>query len=156
GSDSNGGGYVSGGGGTDYSQQNGAQVVVNNSTIVATSATTTITFVSGYTPSAADVGNVYQDTGANGSSAGVYQITAQTPTTWTLDRSIGTSTGLVGRMGGALATLGKSSGAYVGGNTIWATGSETITSGVTFATTGAPSTPVLIQGYGSARGDFGR
>lgn len=164
GNDANGGGYVSGGGGTDRSQQASAQVVIDNSTIKATSASSTITFTQGYTPSAADVGNVYQDTGANGSTAGFYQIIAQTSTTWTVSGTIGTSTGLVGKMGGALASIGKAGAAHAAGNTIYLknSGINSVTSnvsnvagGVISLTAGTAANATRLIGYNSSRGDNG-
>src|SRR5689334_12771160 len=101
GNDTFGGGFNSAAAGTDRSTATTAFVNIDNVTIKATSAGSTITFTQGYTPSTADIGNVYQDTGANGSTAGFYEITGSNgTTTWTVSGTIGTSTGLVGKMGG--------------------------------------------------------
>src|SRR5947209_15754292 len=108
GSDNNGGGFVTGASGTDFSQQDTAQVNIDNATITTSITTTTVTFSAGYTPTAADIGNIVQFLTGTNVTAGFYQITAQTATTWTLDRtplSAGTTTNATAKMGGGLASL---------------------------------------------------
>src|SRR5262245_44006987 len=70
--------------GTDRSQQNSAQVNIDNATITTSCATNIMTFTAGYTPTAADVGNVIQMTGGTNITTGFYQIQSFTPTSWTL------------------------------------------------------------------------
>lgn len=126
GDDTNGGGFVATG--TDRSQQDVAQVNIDNAAITCTSVSgdTKITFASGYTPSSADVGNIVQISGGANTVTGFYQITAQTSTTWTLagtsnvNNAGGAGSAITGKMGGALATIGKASGAMtVAGQTCY-------------------------------------
>lgn len=160
GSDSNGGGFAAGASGTDFSQQNAAQVNINNSTITTSITGTTVTFTAGYTPTSADVGNIVQFLTGTNVVTGFYQITAQTSTTWTLDRtplSSGTTTNATAKMGGALATLGALASAMVASNKAYVTGSFTATATITFAqsvatpSSAAPHTRLI--GYGSTRTD---
>lgn len=101
--------------GVDYSQQNSAQVVITNTGIVCTTPaanSNTLTFVTGYTPSANDVGNVVNITGGTNINTGWYEIVGWSSTTWTLTGAAnltnGTGAGLAitGNMGGAFATPG--------------------------------------------------
>jgi hypothetical protein len=161
GSDSNGGGFKAGATGTDRSQQDAAQVVIDNATITTSIAANVITFT-GYTPTSADVGNVVQMATGTNVTAGFYEITAQTPTTWTVTGAAalptsGTTTNATGSMGGALQTLGKLSGAMVASNKAFIkSGTYGITTGVTFAQTCSPSRtvpPTELVGYNATRGD---
>src|SRR5437868_6674660 len=160
-SDNNGGGFKAGATGTDRSQQNSAQVVIDNSTITTSITTNVITFTGGYTATSADVGNVVQMLTGTNVTAGWYEITAQTSTTWTVDRNVvtsGTTTNSTGNMGGALATISKLSGAMVASNKAYVTGAFTSTATNTFAQTVAPTaanSPTRLIGYSSARGDSG-
>src|SRR5437016_803970 len=143
-SDNNGGGFKAGAAGTDRSQQNAAQVAINNSTITTSITTTVITFTAGYTASAADVGNVVQMLTGTNVTAGFYEITAQTSTTWTVDRNVvtsGTTTNATGNMGGALATLGKLAAAMAASNKAYATGAFTSAATITFAQAVATPSP---------------
>jgi parallel beta-helix repeat protein len=170
GADTNGGGFVAGASGTDFSQQTAAQVVIDNSTIVCSTPganSNTLTFVSGYTPSAADIGNIVQIlSGGTNVTAGFYQITAQTSTTWTLAGAAnlttagGAGSAITGNMGGCLATPAKAGAAMIGGNRCWIkNGTYTGASGplMTLPSGAAPSTTVpwtWVSGYNSTRGDI--
>lgn len=146
--------------GSDRSQQNAAQVVIDNSTITTSITASVITFT-GYVPTVADVGNMVQMLTGTNVTAGFYQITAFTATTWTVSGAValptsGTTTNATGNMGGALATLGKVVVPLIGGNKVYCTGAftSTATTSVTVSSnpTGAiPFTRVI--GYGAARGD---
>ena len=161
GSDNNGGFFKAGATGTDRSQQAAAHA--NLTTLSVVNATTTIITVSltDYTVIAADVGNVYNNTGGS-STAGLYEITAVDTVLnlWTLDRSIGTAgQTCTGAMGGALASVAKAAGAMVAGNKIFATGSETRTATTTLSVSSTPSNSAMASqliGYTSARGDGGQ
>src|SRR5436309_2045193 len=83
GNDNWGGGFKAGATGTDRSQQNSAQVAIDNATITTSITANVITFT-GYTPTSADVGNVVQMLTGTNVTAGFYEITAQTSTTWTV------------------------------------------------------------------------
>src|SRR5438067_9194944 len=87
GSDSNSGGFRPGVGGTDRSMQTNAQLAIDNAAITCTTPganSNTLTFTAGYVPSAADVGNTANISAGTNINAGVYEITGQTGTTWTL------------------------------------------------------------------------
>ena len=109
GSDTNGGGYfyTAGWGQFDRSISGTPWLTIDNVTVVATVATTTITFTSGYSPSGyADMGNVVNIISGSGLTPGRYLITSCTSTTWTLDRSAGTSGTITSaKMGGSLLTI---------------------------------------------------
>jgi hypothetical protein len=163
GNDNNGGAFKIGATGTDRSQQNAAQVVIDNA-VITTSITANVITFTGYVPTAADVGNVVHMLTGTNVTAGFYEITAQSATTWTVTGGValptsGTTTNATGNMGGALATLGTLSGAMVGSNRAYVTGSFTSTTTTTFAqnvstpTTATPYTRLI--GYGAARGDAG-
>ena len=126
GNDANGGFFVPGSGGTDYSQQDSAQLSVSD---VVTNGTTTATSVTGgFT--AAMVGNGINIAGT------IYEVAARTDTnTITLDRTASSASGQTGKVGGAVATIGKamgviadSSAGNTGGNTVFIK-SGTYTSG---------------------------
>jgi hypothetical protein len=161
GSDANGGGFVAGSGGTDRSQQNLAFVVIDNATITTSVTTNVITFTAGYTPTAADVGNLVQVvSGTNATAGNFFNITAQTATTWTVNGNVvssGTTTNLVANMGGALATLATLATAMVASNKAYVTGAFTSNATITFAqASGSPTgaiPPTRLIGYGSVRGD---
>jgi hypothetical protein len=158
GSDNNGGGFKAGAAGTDRSQQTAAQVVLDNGTITTSITTTVITFTAGYTATSADVGNVVQMLTGTNVTAGFYEITAQTSSTWTVDRNVvtsGTTTNATGNMGGCLATAGKVAGAMVGSNTVHVKGPATfqITTTIT-PPAGAQGAPTRWIGYNTTRGDL--
>lgn len=126
GNNGNGGAFVTGATGTDRSQQDAAHATLTTASTVHTTTTQINVAVGDFTVSAADVGNIYQNTGGS-STAGFYQITAVDVANnrWTVDRSVGTAGQTVaGSMGGALAypalagsqTVG---GTKVAGNVIW-------------------------------------
>lgn len=152
--------------GTDYSLQDSPQVVINNTTITTSITSNTITFT-GYTPSAADVGNiVHMLTGTN-ITAGPYQITGFTSTTWTVTGpavlpSTGTTTNATGNMGGAIASPGGAGLLHVAKNIIFIkTGTYTITSasvnvsGGCLALSGTSGLMTTVSGYQTTRGDMG-
>lgn len=106
--------------GVDYSQQTGAQVTFNGSTITATTAgAAAVITITGYTPNpATDVGNTLNISGGTLFLTGIYQIIAATTTTWTLDRNCtsGIGAAMVGKMGGAFATIGQFGAVAVSGS----------------------------------------
>jgi hypothetical protein len=111
--------------GVDRSQQAAAQVNIDNAAITATTTganSNTLTFTAGYVPTANDVGNCVQITAGTNMTAGIYEITGWTSTTWTVTGAAnltgagGAGSAVVGRMGGAHASLGKSMGFRVGSN----------------------------------------
>lgn len=164
GNDLNGGGFKSGASGTDRSQQDAAQVVIDNATIICTTTgvnSNIITFVSGYVPSAADIGNlVYVASGTN-ITAGTYEITAQSSTTWTVtgDQNLTTAGGagaaLVAKMGGALLTVSAVELASVTGNRCYCkSGTYAFAASVTMSRARG-SNVNYYEGYGTTRGDMG-
>lgn len=160
GSDSNGGGFVAGASGTDRSQSNTAFVTVDGGTVTGTvQATTTDLLLTGYTVTAADVGNIYQSTGGT-ATTGAYQImSVNTGTnTWTMDRSMGSSTQTsTGAMGGAFATLAKANSLKVSGNDVWVkAGTYSVNATLTESTGGADGSNITKWiGYQTVRGDYG-
>lgn len=166
GSDNNGGAFKAGATGTDRSQQTSAQVAIDNSAITTSIATSVITFTGGYSPSAADVGNVVQMLTGTNVTAGFYEITSiSAGVSWTVDRNVvtsGTTTNATGNMGGCLLTLSKLAGAMVGSNKAFvkAGSGYTCTATNTFsAASVVPSQSVAyttVEGYTTTRGDKGR
>jgi hypothetical protein len=101
GSDTNGGGYDAGigGAGTDYSQQDAAQASGSNGTA---SGTTTFSDSTANAFTSAMVGNAIWIASGTGFTAGAYFVTGYTSaSTVTLDRSPGTGTAAVWKLGGA-------------------------------------------------------
>jgi parallel beta helix pectate lyase-like protein len=163
GSDSNGGGFDSASSGTDYSQQNSAQVNIDNSTITTSITTNVITFVTGYTPSAADVGNVVNMLTGTNVNTGRYLITAVNvgAKTWTCDSalvSIGTTTNATAKMGGCYATPGAAlADISIGGQTCWIKAATyQITGNIANSSIGPGGPFPRIIGYNTTRGDGGR
>lgn len=161
GSDNNGGGFKTGATGTDRSQQTAAQVAIDNAAITTSITTKVITFTGGYSPSAADVGNVVQMLTGTNVTAGFYEITSVVAgTSWTVDRNVvssGTTTNATGNMGGCLGSPGKAAGALIAGNKVWL---KAGTHGVTSASTnvaGGCLAPLASawEGYQTTRGDLG-
>lgn len=152
--------------GTDYSQQNSQQVNIDNSTITTSITGSTITFT-GYTPTAADVGNIVQFlSGTNITANSFKQIIGWTSTTWTVDSNVplsGTTTNATAKMGGALASPGMAGTAFVAKATIWIkSGTYTVSTtangsgGRLSITASALNTnPNRIYGYNSTRADNG-
>ena len=150
----NGGGFVTGASGTDRSQQAAAHATVT----VVSGTLLKLATVIGYTVTAADVGNIYNNVGVGSSISGLYQIIAvDVPNNnWQFDRSIGTmalQTGS-GSMGGAFNSIASLHNVTVAGNTVHIKNSGTDTPGqsVTFPV-GTAQAPVTISGYNAARGD---
>ncbi|HWO57971.1 MAG TPA: hypothetical protein VNN55_10440 [bacterium] len=161
GSDNNGGGFVAGASGTDYSQQAGAHASGIDLTVDAISDIDVQP--DGYTPVAADIGNIIQITAGAGWVLGWYQIVGIVGTQWRLDRSPAPagSTGGVWALGGALASPGKGAAALVlAGSKLWIrSGTYTITSStanVSGGTMSLANATKSIIGYGTTRGDGGR
>ncbi len=160
GNDLNGGGIDAALVVTDYSQQNSAQLTLTD--LATTGVVTTLTSATGgFT--AAMVGNYIQISSGTNFTPSFYEITARASTnSVTLDRAPSTAAGSagVGSVGGALATLGKLSGAMVASNKAFCTGAFTSTATNTFAQTVAtpnPTTPATqLSGYGAVRNDGGR
>lgn len=143
--------------GVDYSQQNAAQVNIDNSAITTSVTTTVITFTAGYTPTAADVGNqLYIASGTN-ITAGFWQITGWTATTWTVDRNIpsaGTTVNMIAKMGGALNTISAANAAVPASSAnIINIKSGAYAETITTLVGGGNKNPFTFRGYGSARGD---
>jgi hypothetical protein len=159
GSDGNGGGFNSAAAGTDRSQQDAAFVTIDGVVITATvNAVTNILDITGYTPVAADVGNLVNVTGGT-ATAGVYQIISIPGAgQWEVDRAVGNAGDTAtGAMGGANATPGWVSGKHVDQNVVWIrSGTYTINSAVV-GVSGGLVRPVRgkWEGYESARGDLG-
>ena len=106
GSDSNGGGFKAAASGTDYSQQDAAQVTYSDLVI----GTTTTQLTSAANPfTSAHVGNIVYVSGGTGFTTGRYEVTAVSAGVATMDRSVGTasSTGGIGKLGGAIATFAE-------------------------------------------------
>ncbi len=165
GSDNSGGGYNSARAGatTDYSLSDTPFDSGTNLTVDAT--TNTDVAPDGFTPSAADIGNLIQITSGAGFTAGFYEIVSIQAGKWRLDRSPAATTtaGGVWALGGALASLGIACGGMVAGNTIWVkSGTYTITSassnvanGCATMVAGVTATVSRIIGYDATRGDGG-
>lgn len=168
-----GAGFRSGGSGSDRSQQDSVQVNIDNATITCTTPganSNTLTFTAGYTPTAADVGNVVYISGGTNINAGFYEITAQSSTTWTLSgagnltTAGGAGSTITGKMGGASSNPGRVCGGMVTGNDIYQkSGTYSITSassnvsGGCCSPTGGSSQSNTAKwwGYNSTRGDGG-
>ena len=159
GSDNNGGGFKAGASGTDRSLVITPFATLSAASVVNADTTKIDVAVGDYTPVAADVGNVYQNTGGT-ATAGFYEITASGGGQWTLDRAVGTAgQTCIGAMGGCLATPGQACGAAnVALQKIhWKSGTYNMTtttanvSGGRLAQTGG----VIIEGYGASREDLG-
>lgn len=112
GSNLNGGGYDAAIAtpGTDYTDSDSPRVTFNGTTITATtSGTSTTIAITGYTVAATDIANIVRIASGANFTAGYYVITAVDTglNTWTLDRNCtsGAGTAMVGRMGGAFASL---------------------------------------------------
>ncbi len=168
GSDNNGGAFNTGASGTDYSQQNSAQVAIDNSIITTSITTNVVTFVTGYTPSAADVGNVVNFLTGTNVTATVRVISSINvgAKTWTMDANVvtsGTTTNATANMGGALASPGAFGLYHIAGHDCWiAGGAYTVTSatanmaaGCLTLAGGAATNGQRVEGYASSRGDKG-
>lgn len=156
GNDLNGGGFVGGGAGTDYSQQNAAQLTLTD--LATTGVVTTLTSATGGFANAM-VDNTIQIASGTNFTPGFYRIVGFNSTnSILLDRAPCTAaaSGGTGSVGGALATLGKLSGAMVSSNKAYCIGAFTSAATLTFSQTVTPSgsTPASrLIGYGVARGD---
>jgi len=162
GNDNNGGGFNASGGspGTNYSLQDAAQVFIDGTTISAVvHSTTTQIVITGYTVAATDNRNLFQITGGT-ATAGTYEITAVDTVNnrWTLDRSAGTAAQtVVGRMGGARATVGSATGSMVGGNKVnvkKGVSAYTPSASITMVAGASGTAPSILEGYETTPGDL--
>lgn len=163
GSNLNSGGFVPGGGGTDRTLSNSAFVTFDGVTITATtSGVTTTILITGYTVVSGDVDNYLRIASGTNFTAGLYRIVSVNTgaNTWTLDRNATTGVGaaMVGRMGGAIASLAQAILDVVGGNTCYFNGTFTQTSSNTWAGdySNEAAHGVIFQGYSATRGDNGQ
>ncbi len=170
GSDTNGGGFVTGATGTDMSQfdnknasgcSNCQSATVNISTTDAVAAgTTTITTATGNISSAL-VGNIIYLAGGSGSlTAAWYQVvTVVGATSFTVDRTVATGTGITMNIGGAIATIQQMSTnmAQSAGPGAWvkATANYGLSNTVTLSNGGPNTGFSFINGYTTTRGDGG-
>lgn len=168
--DTNGGFFNSAAAGTDRSQQTTPQVDIDNSTITTSITTNVITFTAGYTPSSADVGNAVRfASGTNITAGTVFEITAidAGALTWTVDRNVvssGTTVNAVGKMGGALLTVGRAYGNYQTGNFCWVqynatafastSTSTNVSNGFISTSSGTQGSQCLLRGFESTHGDI--
>jgi hypothetical protein len=167
GDDTNGGAFVTGSSGTDFSQQTSPQATLTTASVVHSTTTQINVSAGDYTVSAADVGNQFQ-LNSGTATAGFYQITAvDVPNNrWTVERSVGTAgQTCAGKMGGCLASLGKTGrtealGTSAGqGNKVWVkSGTYTLTSTSDNVSGGLLNvqgfaTGLVIEGYQTTRGD---
>lgn len=135
----------------------------------ATSSTVTLTYGSGGLPSTyvagkQDVGNVIQALTGTAITVSLYTITAASSTTYTLDRSPGTSV-TTWSLGGSFATIGgfglmlNATGVAQSGQRLYLTGKETIASTTANVATGKLSytsnlIPFVMEGFGATCGDL--
>lgn len=160
GSDTNGGCFAEASGGTNYSLQNVAQLALTD--VVAAGTTTLTSVVGGFT--VAMIGNTIYLAGGSGSLAGTRRrITAvATSNSMTVDANVATGTGITGKVGGALATIGGLgefwAAHFVNGMRAWIkTGTDTLSSGTANVSGGRFSianTNLFIAGYNAVRGDL--
>jgi hypothetical protein len=112
GNDTNGGGFVAGGAGTDYSlvaaKRSGATINTSTADVVST-GTTLLTTATGSLTSALTGNVVYLQGGSGTLTGGWYQATYVGSTSFTVDRNVGTGTGITCNIGGALASPGQAS-----------------------------------------------
>jgi len=159
GADDNGGGFREGASGTDFSQQDAAE---NTYTDLVIDATTNTDMTSAAFPfAAADVGNIVNITSGTGWTVQRVEILSVASSVATCDKSLGTlgSTGGNGKKGGALSTIQKvldqctvdGMRAY-----IKASGTESISTVLTFPAGSAFSSINRLIGYTTTRGDEGR
>lgn len=162
GDDNNGGGFNAAGStpGTDYSQQDSPQITYTDLVIDAVDNTKVTSAGNPFT--AAHRRNIIHVDGGTGFTTGWYEVTNTASGVATLDRAVGTtsSTGGTGKLGGALASVGKVAELAVGsgvGNHIAhvKTGTYTI-SGSTNVSGGRVNTDkILFIGYNTTRNDYG-
>lgn len=141
--------------GVDYSQQNAAQVDIDNSTITTSVTGAVITFT-GYTPTAADVGNQIWIASGTNITAGYRQIIAWTATTWTVDSNIpssGTTTNMLAKMGGAANTFGQIQSRVISANRVWVKAATYAETWTTSNAGGGIKGAIIWRGYNATRGD---
>lgn len=153
--------------GTDRTLSDNPQVTIDNSAITATTAganSNVLTFTLGYTPTGADVGNVVKMTAGTNITAGYYEITAITSTTWTvtgvgnLTTAGGAGSAIVGKMGGAAdhpGTIMASTGAVANNIIFWKYNATAYLCGSSANVSGGKMNPsqanLIIQGYNTTR-----
>lgn len=151
----NGGGFKTGASGTDFSQQNGAQFALTG----VTSAGAGDTFL---TAQAAEsmVGNIVNVVSGTNFTVGRYEIIAvSVGVSVQVDRAITTGAGADGvlNIGGALSLTSSDDAifeTFVPGNKVWIKqGTYTIGGSVNVAAAGSVTSPIVFEGYASARGD---
>ncbi len=153
-----GGGFKPGASGTDWSQQNDAQYHLTG---VTTSGATAILLTA--SASADMVGNVAHIISGTNFTVGWYEIlSVSAGVSITLDQACATGVGATGvvNIGGCIslnsATAGQTdtnwAAALIAGQTVWVNGTPTVAATLTF-TAGASGTPIVVNGYNSARGD---
>src|SRR3990167_5722561 len=152
----NGGGFTAGAAGTDYSQQDAAQKSGTDLAIHASDNTQIQPVAAGV--AAADVGNVVCISAGTGFTAGLYEITAQDGTYWTVDRATGTTGSTVGTYAMGGARTGYSTGtttlqsSLVAGQKVWIK-NEAWNEAVVLSVAGAAGAPIVHEGYNTTRGD---
>jgi hypothetical protein len=145
--------------GVDYSQKDDGSTILTFTDMVI-DGTTNTKFTSAGNPVGKNfIGNVISITSGTGFTVQRVAIISTATTTATCDKSLGTlgSTGGNGKMGGALASIGKASSlATVGGSTFIKSGSYNISSASTSVAGGCFSNSVGtgLVGYGTWRGDM--
>lgn len=160
GSNLNGGAYaasIADGNSVDYSQQDAAQLSVTD--LVNVGAVTTCTSATGGFTDAMQGNFLHLESGTN-VTVGFYAITEVTDAnTIVLDRAPGNTivTG-TGKIGGATKSLSGQTtntlaAALLAGHKVWIKNEAWDESATGFATVAVTSSPVVIEGYNSARGD---
>jgi len=142
--------------GRDYSRQAAAQKSGADLAIHASDSTKVQPVVAGV--AAVDIGNFVKITAGTGFTTGVYRITAQDGTYWTLDRSAGTvgSTGGTYAMGGARLTIASAWADAIADNSVWVRLATYNISATLAPTVGGSNYLSRLIGYGTQRGDDGR
>jgi hypothetical protein len=157
----NGGAFRAGAVGTDYSQQDSAQVVFTDLAVDATTSTKVSSIATPFSPT--HVGNLINISSSTGGwTAGYYEVMAVSGTVATLDRSPAavSTTGGVGKLGGATDSPVTIQAVVVNSNVVWMkAGSYSSMSPVMTATNNSPTATAPLNrfsGYTTTRGDGGR
>jgi hypothetical protein len=161
GNSANGGAFRAGATGTDYSQQDTAQVSYTDLTV---DATTNTIVTSASTPfTSAHVGNVINISSGSPWTAGYYEIMSVTSGAATLNASPAatSSTGGVGKLGGAVDHPSTIASKVVASNIVWVkSGTYSVSSAISFTAALSPPTnaspATRLSGYSTTRGDTGR
>lgn len=147
-----GGGFNPSASGVDYSQQNAVQYALTGVTTAGVSDTMLTT-----SASVDMIGNTCQITSGTNFTIGFYEIIAAVAgVSIQVDRNCATGVGAAGvvKIGGATATLGSigAATAIQAGNKVWVRGTFSVVTD-TIATTTVQGLGVIIEGYGTTRGD---